>query len=137
MLPPNMVAVYPSNEGLSKEKIGLCLPYTWKSDTIEIEVYILLGFCGVFFWMLLQSLTLSLPELNLESVNVVLTFESANETLVCDHSIESYREVLSSGVVCFGQLCKMKFKIFPSELNLALLGVNRKSRGLSNGGLTE
>ena len=31
-----------------------------------------------------------LPELNLESINVVVPFESVVETLVCDHSNESY-----------------------------------------------
>ena len=30
---------------------------------------------------------------------VVLTFKSVNETLVCDHSNESYRAVLSCGTV--------------------------------------
>ena len=42
-------------------------------------------------------LTLSLPESNLESINVALTSKSAHETLGCDHSNESY----SSGAVCF------------------------------------
>ena len=36
------------------------------------------------------SLTLSLPESNLESINVVVIFESVDKTLVCDHSNESY-----------------------------------------------
>ena len=31
----------------------------------------------------------------------VVPFESADETLVCDHLNESYRAVLSSGNVCF------------------------------------
>ena len=35
-------------------------------------------------------LTPSLPESNLESINVVVTFESVDETLVRDHSNESY-----------------------------------------------
>ena len=43
-----------------------------------------------------QHLTLSLPESNLESINVALTFESVDETLVCDHSNET--ELLSSTV---------------------------------------
>ena len=33
----------------------------------------------------------------------VVTFESVDEALVCDHSNESYRVVLSSGAVCFWQ----------------------------------
>ena len=32
---------------------------------------------------------------------VVLTFESVNEILKCDHSNESYRAVLSSGTVYY------------------------------------
>ena len=36
------------------------------------------------------SLTLSLPQSNLESIKVVVTFESVDETLVCDHSNESH-----------------------------------------------
>ena len=68
-------------------------------------------------------LTLSLPESNLESINVVLTFKSVDETLVCHHSNESYWAVLLCGTVCFWQFYKMKFRIFSSVLSLALLGV--------------
>ena len=32
---------------------------------------------------------------------VVLTFKSVDETLVCDHSIESYWAALSSGTFCY------------------------------------
>jgi len=32
---------------------------------------------------------------------VVLTFESVDEILKCDHSNESYRAVLSCGTVCY------------------------------------
>ena len=32
---------------------------------------------------------------NITAYKVVLTFKSVDEPLVCDHSIESYREVLS------------------------------------------
>ena len=32
---------------------------------------------------------------------VVVTFKSVDETLVCEHSNESYRAVLSSGAICF------------------------------------
>ena len=41
--------------------------------------------------LVLVILTLSLPKSNLESINVVVLFESVDETLVqCDHSNESY-----------------------------------------------
>ena len=32
---------------------------------------------------------------------VFLTFKSADETLVCDHSNENYQAVLSCGTVCY------------------------------------
>ena len=49
----------------------------------------------------MYSLTLSLPESNLESINVVVTFKSVDKTLVCDHSYESYSAVLSCGTVYY------------------------------------
>ena len=64
-------------------------------------------------------LTLSLPESILESITVVIPFESVDETLVCDHSNESYSAVLSCGAVCFWQFSKMKFKIFSSVFELS------------------
>ena len=42
---------------------------------------------------------------------VVLTFKSVGETIVCDHSNESYRTILSCGTIGY------------SNFNLALLGV--------------
>ena len=33
--------------------------------------------------------------------NLVLSFESVDEVLKCDHSNESYRVVLSCGAVCY------------------------------------
>ena len=59
-------------------------------------------------------------ESNLESINVVVTFKSVDETLVCDHSNESYWAILSCGAVCFWKFCIMKFKIFSSVWTLAL-----------------
>ena len=56
---------------------------------------------------------------------VVLTFMFVDETLVCDHSNESYWAVLSCGAVCFWQFCKMKFKIFPLSFELGTLGIER------------
>ena len=62
--------------------------------------------------------------LHLESINVVVPFECLDETLVCDHSNESYWAVLSShGAVCFWQFCKMVFKLFSSVWTYALSGV--------------
>ena len=36
---------------------------------------------------------------------VVLTFKSVHGTLVCDHSNESYRAVLSCGTVYYAVIC--------------------------------
>ena len=43
-----------------------------------------------------SSLTLFLPGSNLESINVVVLFESVDKILVCDK-----RKLLSGGAVCF------------------------------------
>ena len=49
----------------------------------------------------------------MEMCNVVLTFESVDEILWCDHSNEISLAVLSQGAVCFGGFeKKMKFSIF-------------------------
>ena len=40
-------------------------------------------------------------ESNLESIEMVLTFKSVDETLACDPSNESYRAALSCGAVCY------------------------------------
>ena len=37
-----------------------------------------------------------------------------DESLMCDHSNESYWAVLSCGIVCFWQFRKMNFEFFPS-----------------------
>ena len=69
-------------------------------------------------------ITISLPESNLESINVVVTFESVVEILVCDHSNESYWTVLLSDIVCFLTILQNETRFFRSSvLNLALLGV--------------
>ena len=61
---------------------------------------------------------------------VILTFESVDETLVCDHSNESYRAVLSCGAVSFWQFWKVKFQIFPLSFELSTLRSERvKAKG--------
>ena len=45
---------------------------------------------AIFYQLTILALTLSLQESNVESINVVELFESMDETLVCDHSNESY-----------------------------------------------
>ena len=37
----------------------------------------------------------------MQAIKVVLNFESVDEILKCDHSIESYRAVLSCGAVYY------------------------------------
>ena len=43
--------------------------------------------------------------------SVVLTFESVDEILWCDHSNETSSEVLLNGTICFPIFCKIKFGI--------------------------
>ena len=59
-----------------------------------------------------DSLTFSLPESIMKTCYVVLTFESVDEILWCDHSNETSSAVLLHGTICFSIFCKMKFGIF-------------------------
>ena len=43
---------------------------------------------------------------------VVLTFETADEILCCDHSNETFLGALSHGASCFSAFYKMKFGVF-------------------------
>ena len=58
-------------------------------------------------------------------VHVVLTFESMDNFLWCDHSNETSSAVLLHGTICFSILDKKKFGIFLEFLFLALLRVFR------------
>lgn len=51
---------------------------------------------------------------------LILTFESVDEILKDDHSIESYWTVLSCGVICFSLYLEKKFEIFLLALNFFL-----------------
>ena len=48
----------------------------------------------------------------METCSVVLTFESVDEILWCDHSNETSSAVLLRGTICFSIFYKMKFRIF-------------------------
>ena len=48
----------------------------------------------------------------METCNVVLTFESVDEILWCDHSNETSSAVLLRGTICFSIFYKIKFGIF-------------------------
>ena len=48
----------------------------------------------------------------METCNVVLTFESVDEILWCDHSNETSLTVRLHGTICFSIFYKMKFGIF-------------------------
>ena len=48
----------------------------------------------------------------METCAVVLTFESVDEILWCDHSNETSLAVLLHGTICFPIFYKMKFGIF-------------------------
>ena len=79
----------------------------------------------------LGVLTLSLPEYLMEFCKVTLTFESADETLWCDHLNESSLPVLSHGATCFSKFYKMKFANLLEIclwLHLAEKGLNMKGQ---------
>ena len=48
----------------------------------------------------------------METFSVVLTFESVDEILWCDHSNETSSAVLLHGTICFSIFSKTKFVIF-------------------------
>ena len=48
----------------------------------------------------------------METCSVVLTFESVDEILWCDHSNETFSEVLFHGTISFSIFYKTKFGIF-------------------------
>ena len=48
----------------------------------------------------------------MKTCSVVLTFESVDEILWCDHSNETSSAVLLHGTICFSIFYKMKFGIF-------------------------
>ena len=57
----------------------------------------------------------------METCRVVLTYESVNVMLWCDHSNETSLAVLLHCTICFLIFCRMKFGIFLKFLFLALL----------------
>ena len=56
---------------------------------------------------------------------MVVTFKSADETLVCDHSNESYRAVLSSSIRLFLTIVQNEIHDFPLSFELSTLGSER------------
>ena len=52
------------------------------------------------------------PEWMLESLKVVMTFESVDKILWCDHSNENSLLVLSNGAICFQNFGKPNLRIF-------------------------
>ena len=61
------------------------------------------------------DLTLLLPEWMLESLKVVLTFESADKILWCANLNETSLSVLPNGAICFQNFTKRNLEIFGSE----------------------
>ena len=58
----------------------------------------------------------------------VLTSKSVNETLMCDHSNENYRAMLSNGTVCPLKVCKLNFgNIFSSCVLVTLAQIRAHS----------
>jgi len=68
-------------------------------------------------------LTLSLPESVMQTIKVVLTFESVDEILWCDHSNEIPSAVLSRGTIYITIFYKTKFGICLEFWFWPLLGV--------------
>ena len=58
----------------------------------------------------------------METCCVVLTFESVDEILWCDHSNETSSAVLLHGTICFSIFDKNKSRILYEFLSSALLG---------------
>ena len=56
---------------------------------------------------------------------VVLTFETADEILCCDHSNETFLGALSHGASFFSAFYKIKFWSFSLILTLAISGSER------------
>ena len=78
-------------------------------------ISLLLGLCSFFFFFetkinINHSLTLSLQESIMETCSVVLTFETVDEILWCDHSNETFFSFVWY-TICFSIFCKMKFGI--------------------------
>ena len=71
------------------------------------------------------QLTLSLPEWMLESLKVVLTFESVDKILWCDHSNETPSACTFKWPYLFSKFFKTKFGNFCSILPLSTLGTER------------
>ena len=83
-----------------------------------------------------RTITLSLPEWMLESLKVVLTFESVDKILWCDHSNETPLPVLSNGPICFQNFTKRNLGIFVQFCpwaHLALKGLKNHERKVDKG----
>ena len=71
----------------------------------------------------LSMLTLSTSESIMETCSVILTSESVNKILWCDHSNETSSAVLLHRTFCFVIIYKLKFRFFLEFLCLSLLEV--------------
>ena len=69
--------------------------------------------------------TPSLPESIMETCSVVLTFESVDEILWCDHSNETSSAVHLHGTICFSIFYKMKLGIFGKQSDLEVTSPTR------------
>ena len=59
----------------------------------------------------------------METCSVVLTFESVDEILWCDHSNETSSAILFYGTICFAIFFKIKFGIFLGRQRLTIEGL--------------
>ena len=81
-----------------------------------------------------QPFPSQIPESIMETCSVVLTFESVDEILWCDHSNETSLAVLLCATIYFSIFYKMKFGIFLQFGFLGLFGVKRL-RGVTHRGI--
>ena len=79
------------------------------------------------------QLTLSLPEWMLEFLKVVLTFESVDKILWCDHSNETPSACTFKWPYLFSKFFKTKFGNFCSILPLSTLGTERVKKSWAQG----
>ena len=70
----------------------------------------------------------------METYSVVLTFESVDEILWCDHSNETSSAVLLHGTICYSVFCKIKIGIFLMDFGTlgSLYVIDIFGRGLSH-----
>ena len=79
----------------------------WAHDRVSWPLKLIQNF--ILFCKTGALWTIPVPESVMETCSVVLTFESVDETLWCDHSNETSSAVLLQGTICFAIFTKYGF----------------------------